>query len=109
MDIISYALSKGNTQKAVTDYLDEHLTNPTNPPIDTSFSIAGAAADSKATGDKLSELKEDLNAVSDDVDALKTTVRDDYTHPELEWAEGSRLIISVFARAVRREEGERGA
>lgn len=61
MDIISYALSKGNTQKAVTDYLDEHLTNPTNPPIDTSLSIAGAAADSKATGDKLSELKEDLN------------------------------------------------
>ena len=65
MDIISYALSKGNTQKAVTDYLDEHLTNPTNPPIDTSLSIAGAAADSKAAGDKLSELKEDLTAVED--------------------------------------------
>lgn len=63
MDIISYALSKGNTQKAVSDYLDEHLTNPTNPPIDTSLSIAGAAADSKATGDKLSELKEDLTRI----------------------------------------------
>ena len=26
------------------------------------------------------------------IDALKTTVKDDYTHPELEWAKGSRLI-----------------
>lgn len=64
MDIISYALSKGNTQKAVTDYLDEHLTNPTNPPIDTSLSIAGAAADSKETGDRIGALKEGLSAMS---------------------------------------------
>lgn len=64
MDIISYALSKGNTQKAVTDYLDEHLTNPTNPPIDTSLSIAGAAADSKATGDQIGALKEDFTQIS---------------------------------------------
>lgn len=63
MDIISYALSKGNTQKAVTDYLDEHLTNPTNPPIDTSLSIAGAAADSKKTGDEIGALKEELSEV----------------------------------------------
>lgn len=34
------------------------------------------------------------------IDALKTTVKDDYTHPELEWAEGSRLI---FITAHRRE------
>lgn len=27
------------------------------------------------------------------IDALKTTVRADYTHPELIWAEGSRLIL----------------
>ena len=70
MDIISYALSKGNTQKAVTDYLDEHLTNPTNPPLDTSLTIANAAADSKATGDKLSELKEGLSALLPRVGAL---------------------------------------
>lgn len=75
MDIISYALSKGNTQKAVTDYLDEHLTNPTNPPIDTSLSIAGAAADSKAAGDKLSELKEDLTQISAQIRVI--AARDD--------------------------------
>ena len=27
------------------------------------------------------------------IDALKTTVREDYSHPELSWAEGSRLIV----------------
>ncbi len=34
------------------------------------------------------------------IDALRTTVRENYTHPQLEWAEGSRLI---FITAHRRE------
>ena len=32
------------------------------------------------------------------IDALKTTVRADYAHPELEWAEGSRLIMLTAHR-----------
>lgn len=32
------------------------------------------------------------------IDALKTTVRDYYTHPDLEWAEGSRLIMITAHR-----------
>ncbi|MBR4979701.1 MAG: UDP-N-acetylglucosamine 2-epimerase (non-hydrolyzing) [Clostridia bacterium] len=32
------------------------------------------------------------------IDALKTTVRADYTHPELEWAKDSRLIIITAHR-----------
>ena len=32
------------------------------------------------------------------IDALKTTVRENYTHPELEWAEGSRLIMLTAHR-----------
>ena len=32
------------------------------------------------------------------IDALKTTVREDYTHPELEWAAGSRLIMITAHR-----------
>ena len=32
------------------------------------------------------------------IDALKTTVRADYTHPELSWAEGSRLILITAHR-----------
>lgn len=32
------------------------------------------------------------------IDALKTTVREDYTHPELQWAKGSRLIMITAHR-----------
>ncbi|MBR6951273.1 MAG: UDP-N-acetylglucosamine 2-epimerase (non-hydrolyzing) [Oscillospiraceae bacterium] len=32
------------------------------------------------------------------IDALKTTVRKDYAHPELEWAKGSRLILITAHR-----------
>ena len=32
------------------------------------------------------------------IDALKTTVRGDYTHPDLEWAKGSRLIMITAHR-----------
>ena len=32
------------------------------------------------------------------IDALKTTVRPDYSHPELEWAAGSRLIMLTAHR-----------
>lgn len=32
------------------------------------------------------------------IDALKTTVREDYTHPELEWAVNSRLILITAHR-----------
>ena len=32
------------------------------------------------------------------IDALKTTVRDTFTHPDLDWAEGSRLILLTAHR-----------
>lgn len=32
------------------------------------------------------------------IDALRTTVKGDYTHPELEWAKGSRLIMITAHR-----------
>ncbi len=32
------------------------------------------------------------------IDALKTTVKKDYTHPDLEWAKGSRLIMITAHR-----------
>ena len=32
------------------------------------------------------------------IDALKTTVREDYSHPELEWALGSKLIVITAHR-----------
>ena len=54
------SVSPEDIATAVAAYLDEHLTNPTNPPLDTSLSISGAAADAKKTGDELSDLKEGL-------------------------------------------------
>ncbi|MCM1532925.1 MAG: UDP-N-acetylglucosamine 2-epimerase (non-hydrolyzing) [Ruminococcus flavefaciens] len=38
------------------------------------------------------------------IDALKTTVREDYTHPELDWASDSRLILITAHR--RENQGE---
>mgnify|MGYP001774237201 FL=1 len=38
------------------------------------------------------------------IDALKTTVREDYTHPELEWAEDSRLIVITAHRRENLDE-----
>lgn len=32
------------------------------------------------------------------IDALKTTIKENYTHPELEWAKGSRLILLTAHR-----------
>lgn len=32
------------------------------------------------------------------IDALKTTIKKDYTHPELQWAEGSRLVLLTAHR-----------
>ena len=59
--------------ESVTAYLTEHLTNPSNPPIDTSLSIAGAAADAKETGDELTQLKSDLSDVDNYIDSLSST------------------------------------
>jgi hypothetical protein len=37
----------------VNNWLTQHITNPTNPVIDTSLSITGAAADAKVVGERL--------------------------------------------------------
>lgn len=42
---------------AVSDWLDDNITNPTSPAIDTSLTVTGAAADAKKTGDEISALK----------------------------------------------------
>lgn len=46
--------------ETVSDWLEDNLTDP---PIDPTLSISNAAADAKVTGDKLTELKTELNKV----------------------------------------------
>lgn len=39
--------------ESTSNWLNEHITNPTNPPIDSSLTIRGGAADAKSTGDRV--------------------------------------------------------
>lgn len=49
---------------AVSEWLEDNVT-PTTPVVDASLSIAGAAADAKATGDGIANLKSALNEIVD--------------------------------------------
>lgn len=57
MDIIDIAIAKSkstaNISSAVSDYLDEHGVEVET---DTTLSVAGVSADSKAVGDSISSL-----------------------------------------------------
>lgn len=64
------SVSPEDIAAAVAAYLDEHLTNPTNPPIDTSLTIAGAAADAKKTGNEINELKSGFNDLREDLNII---------------------------------------
>ncbi len=41
-------------------WLSQHITNPANPPIDTSLTVSGAAADAKTVGTKIEKINKDL-------------------------------------------------
>lgn len=45
-------------------WLSEHITNPSSPPVDTSLSVSGAAADAKTVGDKITFLRTAINNAS---------------------------------------------
>ena len=57
-------------QAQVIAWLEDNITQPTTPAIDTSLTIAGAAADAKATGDVINDLKSDFN--SNNIVSVKT-------------------------------------
>lgn len=52
-----------DTPETVTEWLDAHVDPDTGYVIDNSLTVEGAAADAKATGDKVSELKSALESV----------------------------------------------
>lgn len=49
-------------------------------------------------GSKLNEGQKVFVTGNTAIDALKTTVSDDYSHPDIEWAKGSRLILVTAHR-----------
>lgn len=53
MDIIDIAIAKSKISAVVSDYLDEHGVQVET---DTTLSVAGVSADSKAVGDSISAL-----------------------------------------------------
>ena len=60
-DVSAYAEAVG---AGVEAWMDEHLDPAGSVVIDKNLSIEGAAADAKATGDKINELKSDLSDVN---------------------------------------------
>ena len=55
---------------ATETWLAAHIT-PTTPAVDDTLSISGAAADAKVAGDRITDLKEDLEEeINDDVTAI---------------------------------------
>lgn len=56
------------------NWLSTHITNPSNPPIDTSLSISNAAADAKVTGDRLSTLDAQMEVTNQATGVYKETL-----------------------------------
>lgn len=79
---------QGTSQTAikagVQEWMDENLTDPTDPIVDASLSLSGAAADAKKTGDEISELK---SALSYAVNTVHTEQSTDIL-PNITWTEG---------------------
>ena len=96
---------------AVTDWMDENLSSPTNPVVDSSLTVTGAAADAKKTGDEISSLKSQIaqnsgvpREVKLAMDALfaKIVVEDDDTYTSQyaiihDWATSVARVTSITA------------
>ena len=52
----------------ISDWLEDNMTNPSNPAIDTSLTVSGAAADAKKVGDELADLNEALTDIQEYLD-----------------------------------------
>lgn len=63
-------------QKNVTDWMNEHITQPTDPVVDSSLTVSGAAADAKVAGDYISDIQSALMISGDFADAGEYTVKE---------------------------------
>lgn len=56
----------------VTAWLTANITNPSNPPIDKSLTVENAAADAKATGNDINNLKENTIKILNGINSAYT-------------------------------------
>lgn len=103
-DLLALALAKRYAKDglpaAVADWLHDNL-EPTEPPVDASLTISGAAADAKVTGDKVAELKSASVQYRGILDTT-TTTPDTVTDIGY-WAVNSsntKALIGVVSRSI---------
>lgn len=58
---------------ATDNWLSKHITNPTNPPIDNSLTISGAAADAKTVGNKFNANEIEIDSLREGLDDLESS------------------------------------
>lgn len=76
----------------ISDWLEDNMTNPSNPAIDTSLTVSGAAADAKVTGDAITDLNEAINPLNAITKGIY--LEGDYTASE---AEALSKFIYIYA------------
>ena len=54
---------------ATESWLAENITGPTQPAVDASLSVTGAAADAKKVGDELSDLKSEISDLQEEIES----------------------------------------
>ena len=77
---------------AVSTWLENNIT-PTTPPLDSSLTVADAAAESKAVGDRFAE-------ISVSIDENTNTLKDLECDYELTWTQGKLDVISGTASSA---------
>lgn len=67
----------------VTSWLTDHITNPSSPPVDTSLSVGGAAADAEVTGQRLSYVEDKIGSAAVELYYDDWTSDDLYTEADI--------------------------
>lgn len=84
---------------ATESWLAENITEPTQPAVDASLSVTGAAADAKKVGDELSELKSQINQKSGLTNDQKQALMDVIEHIGA-WTDGNGRTYIANARTA---------
>lgn len=76
-------VSKEEIAEQVSDWLEENIHEDPTVVIDSSLSVSGAAADAKATGDEIADLKADLTEINESLGDLLSVIDASPTGDEL--------------------------